>query len=110
MSIIESKIIEGNKLILQSPFALNLHKQWMGKALADGTMDKLFTVLQYHTSWNWIMPVIEKIKIIYPQWDGFIDIELYSLVEAVKTVNKETIWQSVVQFIQWHNQKKEESK
>lgn len=69
--------------------------------------------LQYHLSYDWLMPVIYKIADIHffeytYKWQGY-----YSLSEVLTIITRRsntflindinTIWQAVVNWIIWHN-------
>ena len=71
--------------------------------------------LSYHTSWDWLMPVVEKIESIS-------DTELTCMTAEIKeyqfqiylsntclrgTNKLELIYQAVVEFIKWYNQQKQ---
>lgn len=99
--------IEGNILIAKFMQIYDENKS--GEKYTTGD------ALKYHTSWDWLMPVVEKIysvgykmiisyangtvRIIdnnadYDEWIDF-DSENIPVIEAV--------WKSVIQFIQWYN-------
>lgn len=101
------EIIEGNKLIAE----------FMGWEA------KYHPVETIHTSWDWLMPVVEKIEQIgYPvkiQGDyygdnGVLKTECtvfgndgdYLLTSGAVEVKIGAVWQAVVEFINWHNQSK----
>ena len=46
----------------------------------------------YHTSWNWLMPVIEKIKILVMEDDSD---ELYN--------SEEKVWDKISEALAWDN-------
>lgn len=64
--------------------------------------------LRYHSDWNLLMPVVERISKVW--WTDFNDIE-----EEVLAIHKnkvtdhliateiKIIWQSCIYFIKWHN-------
>jgi hypothetical protein len=72
--------------------------------------------LQYHSSWNWLMPVVEKIRN-----DHYIEISFYGdynkcLIICTKAdkmimlqrslkdnTTIEIVWQAVIQFLEWYN-------
>lgn len=72
---------------------------------------------EYRTSWEWLMPVVEKIE---ADADFLVHISKVSTlimdnrpIESVEVCHvysavcggyKQMIWQAVVQFIQWYNQ------
>ena len=53
--------------------------------------------LKYHTSWDWLMPVVQKCYKIDNE-EGF-----DSLVDAVSTLDIDGTYQAVVEFINQHN-------
>ena len=87
--------------------------------IVDKSLDKHdeFLELEYHTSWDWLMPVVEKIRN-----DHFIVIEIYgdfSVAEIIKdrdlpaperTIYSEhkdsitAVYGAVIQFITWYKQ------
>jgi hypothetical protein len=86
---------------------------------------------KYHTSWDWLMPVVEKIESIHNEHDGYYgvyissnsccicgtklhlalqDLEGYGPVyynEIVLDTKIESTWKAVIEFIQHHNQIKQ---
>lgn len=70
---------------------------------------------EYHTSWDWLMPVVEKIETMPDMWSKIIgenklfqcSIEHFDWSEAI-LVQSETskiiaTWEAIVQFITWYN-------
>jgi len=55
-------------------------------------------VIKYHVSWDWLMPVVEKISKI----KGFNDIE-NDLSDLRITAKMENVYSAVISFIKWHN-------
>ena len=62
--------------------------------------------LQYHTSWDWLMPVIEKIKISVMEDDSD---ELYNseewdnITHTLVQIEIKSVYQAVVEFIKNQN-------
>ena len=55
--------------------------------------------LQYHTSWDWLMPVVEKIM-----WDNDIeDNQCTNIEEALCDAKIDRVYDSVVEFIKQYN-------
>lgn len=57
--------------------------------------------LEFHTSWDWLMPVVQKIK----------DTPTYGSTDGIDFVltcdlTKESLYESVVEFIKYHNEEK----
>jgi hypothetical protein len=120
-------ILEGNKLIAESPFAPDEHKYWMAKLLAsEGDRTRFFNAAKYHSSWDWLMPVVEKIEkdVSKEPFFGFTvvlaghfchikchekncqDGIIYQTPYGTKPKTKieAIIWLAVVEFIKWYNQ------
>ena len=119
------EIIEGNKLIAEfmgGKFRKSKDKNTLNKYfdLKDKGYFYYENEIRYHTSWDWIMPVLEKIE----QLGCIIEIS-YSLVcmcricvigikheKAFNIINDNNgglepiiaIYKSVVEFIKWYNQ------
>lgn len=61
-----------------------------------------FMLLPFHSSWDWLMPVAEKIKLIGEQEKKYsIEFEI-----AFGEKGHERLYKAVVEFIQWYNEKK----
>ena len=105
--------IEGNKLIAE----------FMGYHYKDGFIyadnpesAKLKKDCKYHTSWDWLMPVVEKIRTLNPdkgklwfEWEIlFCHCRIWSNTKLEWKNNSGTtinaVFESVTQFIQWYNQ------
>lgn len=59
--------------------------------------------LKFHASWDWLMPVVEKIEQVHegvPQ--ELMNVSLFSTIYDV--------YKAVVKYIEWYNQKQYESK
>lgn len=66
--------------------------------------------MQYHESWDWLMPVVEKISAlngVHYIIEGHCGMVIYSfgkqIVKNSSDSNIETVYKSVVEFINWHN-------
>ena len=75
-----------------------------------GTITFDTTGLKYHKSWDWLMPVVEKITLILKnpkkeyetQWRKLYDYQSYSFFEG----NIMSVYGGVVEFINWYNKQK----
>jgi len=81
-----------------------------------------WTDLQYHTSWEWIIPVVEKIKIMIVDAEHRyrmdpesqkLDYQLFIEDDLASRITRLTIWaglpaiyESVIAFINWYNTQK----
>lgn len=118
----EQEIIEGNKLIAE----------FLGWKILKGSnrmsvyMDALYQDdLNYHSSWNWLMPVVEKIEalcntdydtsVVYiADISCTIEVRINNSLEYSKEINSDkkinATFKSVVEFIKWYNEQKGETK
>lgn len=61
-----------------------------------------FVQLQYHSSWDWIMPVIHKISDLKE-----VDIERKRIMQnTLSTAHLDTVYSFVIGFIKWYNENK----
>ena len=73
--------------------------------LIDGNYVE-YNSLQYHTSWDWLMPVVEKIRVPYnnteitgEKYEDIISVLAEGCVEA----NQLQVYEAVVEFIKTYN-------
>jgi len=59
--------------------------------------------LKYHSSWDWLMPIVNKIRNIKMKGSFMMT---QRLRETLYWVEKETTWECVVAFIVWYNRTK----
>ena len=98
--------MEDNKLIAE----------FMGLSIKEGVSyytdaDDMFPMgieveepyLPYHTSWDWLMPVVEKCMGLYEHY------EVKRIADAVMTFDINTAYAEVVEFINEHNKYRCES-
>jgi hypothetical protein len=113
----------GNKPITNNGYLVGFHIVF-GYRNGETSIDNL----QYHTSWDWLMPVVEKIgtmnaevkmctgvdrclisyddrKEIGGEWMG----RIYVHQEHLKLIQKnnrliDCVYEATVQFIKWHNE------
>ena len=118
--------IEGNKLIAEfMGFTKTEHPT---RLLMPGTkgVTIALTELFYHSSWDWLMPVVDKIEqvsinhytgftvdirrkhcCIYCHQKGRMDGIIYQTEWNKERETKIlTVWEACVQFIQWYNENK----
>jgi hypothetical protein len=110
-------IIEGNKLIAEFMQLESRKPSWsMAEQFNRNSYWIPVGVLEYHTSWDWLMPVVEKIESLGFE-SGISSDATYFKMEAspfdvVSQADNswrkkiETVWEAVIQFIQWYNQSK----
>lgn len=111
----EKTILEGNKLIAEfMKFDSHLGNVNIIACLAIPEYD--FNKLPYHSSWDWLMPVVEKIE----QLDGlYISVKIHdSICDIIQHIPNgrtkllfqrsggekiQCTWQAVVEFVKWYN-------
>jgi hypothetical protein len=120
----QEEILEGNKLIAEFMGAklITDDPNFMGGNVPFFRLAKFNDIernytkyeLKYHSSWDWLMPVVEKIE-----KELFWQIELYRNQCKIwhetdgKTLWRETeskiqsTWLAVVEFIKWENKNKQ---
>ena len=128
----EQEIIEGDKLIAEfmgNIYSKNAEAWGIGNAKIEHKeltiqgkvyknlvwAERFEKELKYHSSWDWLMPVVNKIE--SKGFDVFInglycritDCGLTDLeIESGETTSKiEAVWETVVEFIKWYNKEKE---
>jgi hypothetical protein len=64
--------------------------------------------LEFHTSWDWLMPVVRKIVEIScnENEDAFLSDEYTSILETTPLAIIEDTYKAVVEFIKWYNENK----
>lgn len=81
--------------------------------LPDMSIKDFINESKYHTSWDWLMPVVEKINKTKNKY-GSTDVIIYRMtchvndpeqiiVEATGKNMMEATYKAVVEFIKWHN-------
>lgn len=62
----------------------------------------IFDLLQFNTSWDWLMPVVREInKTEYDEWEGYGDLAI-----AVSSASIEDSYNRVIDAIKWYNEQK----
>lgn len=128
------EIIEGNRLIALSPFSEEDIKSWL-KDIGTPSDKFCLDILRYHSSWDWLMPVVEKIsmtnhgnkdgqryifntnrcaKFHLNELDKPIKIRIKGVyitypmpfIEINSFSELEGTWLAIVEFIKWYNKQK----
>ncbi len=70
--------------------------------------------MQYHSSWDWLMPVVEKIESLkspnrfnFEIVSGshcFIYKDGYEFIEGDSDTKIQAVYEAIIEFIKWHNQ------
>lgn len=88
----------GAKYWPKSP-SLDFTKKYSDCYEFDGKVAFSVTQLMYHSSWDWLMPVVEKIetyRLVYPKHADFV-------CDCKIVVLKHVLYREVVAFIKWYN-------
>lgn len=131
----DKDIIEGNALI--APFdggyieinGPNFIETWTHKDMSHILWEGWYTEsLEYHSSWDWLMTVVEKIELIEDDQYGRFEVHIYSNVcciqstkddlyhrlplymsdpNAILNTKLESTYYNVVSFIKWYSQHKQ---
>jgi len=113
----QEEILEGNKLIAEFDGVVwkdaslvnypRPNKQWSikfpnGKQFSEyGNIDDILSkYCKYHSSWDWLMPVVEKIIYNYDESKSL------DIMRELSYAKIESVYQSVIEFIKWYNQNK----
>ena len=63
--------------------------------------------LEYHSSWNWLMPVVKKIAdlLLNKDWEDLQEAakRWKPIANELQNVSKDNIYFCVVKFIEWYN-------
>jgi 3-methyladenine DNA glycosylase Mpg len=97
------EIIEGNKLIAEF-MNININS-WNRKWFIN-----TYTSLKYHSSWDWLMEVVQKIWGITNCSDSIfrftVGYKTYIMLENDTGKHIEVCWNTCLAFIKWYNQNK----
>lgn len=123
----ETSINDGNKLIALSEFSSDdiKHRIKIHNFLNRSDLYRDEESLKYHESWEWLMPVVEKIENIKDEEGSYMfsikhgrdycvitfnDIAR-DVICAMSVSNDKilTLWQAIVKFIQWYTTFKNKS-
>lgn len=103
-------ITESNKLIAEFMGMKKHHNDnsMMVKITSQGNEVVLIDTLQYHSSWDWLMPVVEKIQKLYQECmyhnNQIYKDYYYKVLDKGISTTREIIYKSVVEFIKEYNE------
>ena len=100
----QQEIIEGNKLIANFMGDQKLPGDKNGDMTTVAWMSK--DRLEYHSSWDWIMPVVSKIRALLDKdSDNYKELKSrwQPIANELQNFNLENVWFCVVKFIEWQN-------
>jgi hypothetical protein len=101
----EEEILEDNKLIAEF---MGAEKSHFGDYLiypintdknAFGKTD--YSDVKYHSSWDWLMPVLEKIRDMKNESAEYMT-QNSKVASALATVRIWFVYKAVIEFIKWH--------
>ena len=109
------KTTEENNRMIAEFMGLNLIVQTDGVSFKDNNTG-LFHELKYHTSWDWLMPVVYKVESLgYSVNISRIKVsinhigseeEMFSWVCGDPSKKMEILYETLFQFIEWYNENK----
>ena len=119
-----STITESNKLIAEFMGVLKF-SEFLGEEILNLDDGYSMSEARYHTSWDWLMPVVETIRNMEAEYsvkdlhDRYRVAFVYSgtassnvagrIISIYDEDYKTATYKAVVEFIQWYNQKNKES-
>ena len=116
--ISEKEILEGNKLIAKFDHRLNFKNdkknfaEWIG--CINGEIGNAFmsSQLKYHSSWDWLMPAVEKIHTTEEYTEEYTSEQVIydPILQAIPLYGIRGVWSETVEFIKWYNQNKNDSR
>ena len=121
------EILEGNKLIARFMKCKEWPETHKGYVCKFGNIYSNFNTLQqlkFHYSWDWLMPVVDKIESIIFNKDNSFNVtigstnfcviqdsngEVYESIEDYRESKLLTAYVAVTEFIKWYNKQIEEN-
>ncbi len=99
----QDKILERNKLIANSPFSNPMMRVSIEIDNAAGYDDNyIYSSLEYHSNWDWIMPVCKNLNDMYQHDSEFMIDELNTLVTLYDI---DLVYDQLIKCIIWHYSK-----
>lgn len=118
------EILEGNKLIME--FMELKPTEWRGmysvsqdhctcqESTPEKALDRFASIAKYHKSWDWLMPVLERIEAKGYRWEiGMSPISSqyhYCKIWSIGTIERvyllDAVYDAVLEFIKWYNSNK----
>lgn len=102
----QEEINKGNKIIAEFMGAKMIVTDYYGINIIkfpDESTKDLFG-LKYHSSWDWLMPVVNKCLDVLEQVDGnSSDEQRMHIGEALQEAKIEDLYASVIRCIKWYN-------
>ena len=95
------EILEGNKLIAEFIYDDSFIDDGDGDCYCEspnGMIDFYIEDAKYHTSWDWLIPVVKDIKLLVCESEF-----VYRFRGKLESFEIESVWFAVVEFIKWYN-------
>lgn len=130
----QEQIIEGNKLIAEfmgavvNNYTLGEYEMYgIVSCLEDGENEQHFFIpneMLFHYSWDWLMPVVDKIESIIFNKDNSFNVtigstnfcviqdsngEVYESIEDYRESKLLTTYVAITEFIKWYNEQLKEN-
>lgn len=119
------EILDGNKLIvefmeikpteLKGIYSVSQHNYTCLGNTPEMALSGFVSIAKYHESWDWLMPVLEKIEAKGRRWE--IGISPYSTshhyckIWSIGTIERvsllDAVYSAVLEFIKWYNSNKQ---
>lgn len=97
-----NKILEGNKLIAIFMGRCGKRNKRLYWVNIPGVEWVYVEDMKFHSSWDWLMPVVEKILNICQENDEME--KYYTITDAIPDI--ESVWLACVEFVKWYNEQK----
>jgi hypothetical protein len=99
-----SQISEGNKLIAEFMGVESYEANGYVNFIYSDDNHRTHVDLAYHSSWDWLMPVVEKIHAEGDFDDYYADDLLHNeMTQAMGMADIKALWGYVIEFIDWYN-------
>lgn len=103
IKIAEGVVLTDNEIIAEfmDGFRLKIPRNMWYIRSRNETIDS--NNMKYNSSWDWLMPVVERIKIKYVVNPKLNENYFRSVLDSKVTTSIEILHQRVVRFIRWYN-------
>jgi len=95
---------ENNKLIAEFMGYEVLKDTTEVYAKAEGSDCFILSASKYHTSWNWLMPVVAKIRDLAPNLKHLEGFDDTGIIMYLMRCNLDNTYNAVVDSINWYNE------
>jgi hypothetical protein len=112
------EILDGNKLIvefmelkpteLKGMYSVSHNHCTCQESTPEKALDRFASIAKYHESWDWLMPVLEKVMAKCFELEEESDKDLiewfYCIRDFIPDIN--STHSAIVEFIEWYNENK----